>query len=132
METTSRTDPAAMWVYLGQHPMSEVDDEGSELRSAWKELQATNDPDGREFLLERIASLALEYHDFSDTEIGEDTHEYFEDLRQAREDYHLTAVRVGRFVARMLESHDTLGRMKEHADDAKDPKGPPPSPSHAN
>lgn len=95
--------------------MNEVDAEGSELHDVWKELQGTDDPDGREFLLERLASVALEYHDFSDTEIGEDTHECFEELRRARENYHLLAVRAGRFVARMLENHDTLGAMKRHA-----------------
>jgi len=107
-----------MWVYLGQHPMSEVDAEGTEVHELWKELQGTDDPGGREFLLERLAELALELHDFSDAEIGEDTHEYFEDLRRAREEYHLSAVRVGRFVARLMENHDALKRMKEHADDS--------------
>jgi hypothetical protein len=102
-----------MWVYLG-YPMNEVDAEGSELRDVWKELQTTEDPDGREFLLEQLATLALECHDFSDPEIAEETHEYFEDLRRAREEYHLIAVRAGRFVARMMENHDTLRAMRRH------------------
>jgi hypothetical protein len=96
--------------------MSEVDADDSEVLEIWRALQATDDPDGREMLLARLASLALEYHDFSDGEIAEDTHGSFEDLRRVREKYHLTAVRVGRLVARMMENRDTMESMKQHAD----------------
>src|SRR5262245_16726738 len=97
--------------------MSEVDvDTGdTELHEVWTELQRTQDPGEREFLLERLAGAALDFHDFSDGEIPEDLHAHFEQLRRVREDYHLVAVRVGRFVARMMEDHETRARMTAHA-----------------
>jgi hypothetical protein len=102
---------------IGKNTMSAVDSYDSEMNDVWRELKITEEPDSREFLLERLAEFALNQHDFSDVEIGDDVHEYFEELRQARETYHLTAVRVGRFVARTMENTETLGAMRSHAVD---------------
>ena len=107
-----------MWSLFGQDPMTS--DESSEVREVWDELQGTDDPDSREFLLERLAELALQHHDFSDCDISEDTHECFEALRRAREEYHLVAVKVGRLVARILETQDVFSDMTEQPlDDSK-------------
>jgi hypothetical protein len=98
--------------------MTDTNVEDSEVHDLWDELQKTIDPDGREFLLERLAELALDGHDFSDCDLSEETHEHFELLRRAHENYHLTAVKVGRFVARMIDNHEALSKLQELADNS--------------
>lgn len=92
-------------------------DEGGLVRSLWLELERTQDLDCREYILERLGEAALDLHDFSDLEISEDVHRRFEGLRKVREDYHLIAMKVGRFVAQMLDEHEARARAQAHADD---------------
>lgn len=78
-----------------------IDDDVSDV---WNELQETKDPADREHLLARLAECALRQHDFSDLRISEEVHEQFELLRLAQEEYHVTAVQVGRFVAHLKQA----------------------------
>jgi len=95
--------------------MNDVDVESPEMRDIWANLQRSDDPDEREYLLARLANIALEHHDFSDPEVSEGTHSQFEMLRHSRERHHAAAVRVGRLVARMMASHDVPSNTKTHA-----------------
>ena len=94
---------------------NEIDVSGPEVQEAWNEFQQTADPYEREFLLIRLAELTADTHDFSDTDIAEDVQCLFERLRRAREDYHIAAVRVGRFIARVLEAQEVKDSMERHA-----------------
>ena len=89
--------------------MSAVDlDNDPDMTDVWRKLQAAKEPNSREDLLFRLAEFALEQHDFSDPDIDEDVHDEFELLRRARENYHLVGVRVGRFVARLVEENELV------------------------
>lgn len=90
------------------------------MHEVWDQLQRSEDPDEREFLLARLAQVALQAHDFSDGETAEELHAHFEQLRRVREDYHLVAIRVGRFVARMMDDHDMRTRMNAHTDNSSE------------
>lgn len=88
--------------------MHSLGDDETEARDVWIELQETVDPMDRECLLIRLAEFACSSHDFSDPNEVEEVHEQFGLLRKAQEDYHLAALRVGRYVARMMEAQQVL------------------------
>lgn len=93
------------------------DDDDTDVREVWNDLQEAKDPMDREFLLVRLAEYALRTHDFSDLEICDGIHEQFAALRLAQEKYHLAALSAGRFVAHMMESDEIL-RTRTQEDNA--------------
>lgn len=98
-----------------------LDSDDSEMQDVLKELDTVTDPTDREFLLVRLAEYAGRFHDFSDVEISDEFHDQFEALREAQSQYHQTAVRVGRFVARMIEQDQLMLGISVSDDDGSNP-----------
>ena len=78
-------------------------EDDDEAREVWNELRSTRDPASREDLLVRLAECALDSHDFTNLDVPEDIHDALSEMRASQERYQLTAIRVGRLVAQLIE-----------------------------